>query len=237
MLNTFPSTGRNLKSRSRLVRFVRRCRVIDGAVAMFGLVLANSACHLASAQRVFRAGEDCWHPIGLFCCKVIEDGVSEVRLFRIADGEAERLFSKHLPAPIKTPICLSNAVVVVNTDGAITKLNISGEAVFSQKLDDFAGVALSVGRLSNAEVFITEAAEGANKRQLTFYLYVIDVSGNRPVVKRKFGIIQPQRVAVAGDEIVVIGLKKTQRLKMPDEVPSKGKSGLPADEAGQGVSH
>lgn len=43
-----------------------------------------SAVWTRAAAEIMRARDDSWHLVGLFCCKVITGGESEIRLFRHA---------------------------------------------------------------------------------------------------------------------------------------------------------
>jgi hypothetical protein len=51
-----------------------------------------------------------------------------------------------------------------------------------------------------------------------YYLYLVDISGAEPVVKSKFDIMQPIRIIPTFEDIVVIGLKDTLRLKIPESL-------------------
>jgi hypothetical protein len=181
------------------------------------LVLAVlSSIWSRAAEEIMRAGDDSWHPVGVFCCKVITGGESEIRVFRLTGGKPETLFSKRMPGPSRSPICLSNAVVVVDTDGVIAKFNLRGDLMFSEKPERFRGSAMSSVRLGDRHILLTEMLEAKNKKAATFLLHVVDVSGEHPVHRSTREIIQPHRYAQIGDELVVIGEKRIQRLKLDE---------------------
>lgn len=175
-----------------------------------------SAVWTRAGEEIMRASDDSWHPVGLFCCKVIKGGESEIRLFRLTGGKPEALFSKRMVAPSRSPICLSNAVVVVGTDGVIAKFNSRGDFIFSEKSEQFRGSAMSSFRLGDRHICLTEILEAKNKKASRFLLHVVEVSGEHPVHRSTHEIIQPHRYARIGDELVVIGEKRIQRLKLDE---------------------
>jgi len=180
------------------------------------LFLGFACCHHATfAQSRVMADESAWHPSGLFAYKEVHNEVVKIHAFRCVWEDLERIFSREMATTIKSPICLSNAVVAVTTQGVINKFDLKGELLFQMPPAGFTGVAGFTGRIGAAHIFLTEITQDLKRDKWEFHLFIVDVSGNKPVVVSRQSVIHPKKITRVSDEIVILGAEKTERLKIP----------------------
>jgi hypothetical protein len=174
--------------------------------AVFVCLLIFNCCHHSTfAQSRVAADESAWHPSGLFAYKEVHNEVSTIHAFRCVGGNLERIFSSDMGTTIKPPICLSNAVVVATTKGVINKLNLKGELLFQSPPEGFTGVAGFSGRIGDAHIFLTEITQDLKRDKWEFHLYIVNVSGAKPVVVSRQPIIHPKKITRVSDEIAILG--------------------------------
>jgi hypothetical protein len=171
----------------------------------------------SSANEFIGAGEAACYG-GLFCLKSISETNRQIHLFRYDQGKIEHLFAKSVSRAVHFPICLTNGVVAVSSDGVVRKFDLNGDLVFSAKPAGFEGLARDSGRIDFDHIFITEVTTNAQNNSSLYQLLVVDVTGSLPIVKSKSGIIQPFRVVVTGEDLVILGLTNTQRLKVRQDM-------------------
>jgi hypothetical protein len=164
------------------------------------------------------ATEDSWLRTGLFCFRSGIGTNTQIHLARYENGKFEELFTKVIGHSVKCPICFTNGVVVVSSDGVIRKLDLTGQFVFVSKPKGFEGLSGATGRLDDNRIFMTETTPyKQNNGWLNRYrLYVVDISGAEPTLKEEFNIIPPLRITRTIEEIVVIGETNILRVKIPE---------------------
>ena len=194
-----------------------RPEILIGNLPRLASLLLLLCASTDTGGEIMRAGRDAAHPVGIFCCKIHTDGKSEIRLFRLSGGEPKLLFRKQAESPVHVPIALSNAVVVVGTDGTVQKLDLDGALIFNAKPTGFQGCGMSSGRLSDNRVFVAELRKG-KKREPQFFLHVLDVSGAKLQPLAVFRIMKPLRFFQFEEEIWVVGEKGNQRIKLPKDI-------------------
>lgn len=84
----------------------------------------------ALGEEITTAAEGALRPNGLFCFQSNEDRVTKIDLVKLNHGKAEPIFTRVMPTAVKPPFCLSDAVIVVTTGGAINKFDEKGELFF-----------------------------------------------------------------------------------------------------------
>jgi len=100
-------------------------------------------------------------------------------------------------------------------DGVVRRLNSQGDVLFVGKPKGFEGASAFSGRISDNCIFMTATVYA--KAGWLYYLYLIEISGAEPVVKARYDIIQPIKIAVTFEDIVVIGQKDTLRLPLGNQ--------------------
>lgn len=175
----------------------------------------------------FKLGESSWSgsPHGLVAFVRGFDGGQELHLIRLGATEPKTLFIKPVP-PVKPPICFTNAVVVVEADGTITKFNLTGTQIFSAKPAGFTGACALSGRISEESIFLTETFVPTGGKGLSYRLNFVDVSGAKPVTKATSPIPQPRKVVLTPDGDVLIA-SQSKVVRVP--VPGDGGGVNPAD--------
>jgi len=170
------------------------------------------------AQQIMNIGDSGYQAVGLFCFKWMSNGVTEIHLVKITGEKNETLFSKVMTNAVNAPICFTNAVVAVSTDGVINKYNLKGELVFSAAPPEFKGVAWGAGRLTDRYIFVSQlTGHSFEETNWVFHLWVIDISGKKPVMESKSEIIRPWQILSTRGQIVVVGEKDVQRLPSPEK--------------------
>lgn len=180
------------------------------------LLMVNCLRHSTFAQSRIGADETSWHPSGLFAYKDNHNEISKIHAFKCVGEDLQRIFSREMAAPIKSPICLSNAVVAVTSQGVINKFDLKGELLFQLPPAGFTGVAGFTGRIGAAHIFLTEITQDKKRDDWAFHLLIVDVSGDKPVVVSRQPIIHPQKITRVSDEIIILGAEKVERLKIPE---------------------
>jgi hypothetical protein len=176
------------------------------------MVLSIGIC---CAQDFQTSGENSWRPNGLFCFKSGKSENTQIHLVRYKDGKLETVFTIDTSETIQSPICLAENVIAVSSDGVIHKLDLNGKFVFRTKPIGFKGVSGHSGWISDKQIFMTEALWNDQEKKWMYYLYIVDILGKEPVVLSKFETIQPYKITRTSDEIVIVGQKDVQRLKLP----------------------
>src|SRR4051812_25658890 len=97
----------------------------------------------SSASEVLSATEDSWLPLGLFCFRSGTDTNTQLHLVKYENGKIETVFTTPTSCTVKSPICLTNGVIAVSSDGIIRKLNLKGEFVFTARPKGFEGAAVA----------------------------------------------------------------------------------------------
>ena len=182
--------------------------------ATFLILAANILC---SADDFVAAGEYSWLTTGLFCFRSGEGTNTQIHMERYKNGKIEELFTKTIGRMVVSPICLTNGVVTMSHDGVIRRLDLKGEYVFAAKPKEFEGVSEEIGMLDDNHIFMTATVFNKEKNGQLHHLYVVDISGTEPVLKKRFEIIAPQRITLTLDEIIVIGETNVQRLEVPPD--------------------
>jgi hypothetical protein len=186
------------------------------------LLLLNLAVfteNSSEAQFITRFGEGSWHRSGLFCFASDTGKKTRVQLIKIDGGAVRVLFSAGASNTVVfSPVCLSNGVVFVDVDGYITKLDLAGERLFKTRPSAFEGAIRASDRVNANCIFVTETVSNTRRKGLRYQLHLIDVSGSLPAPKGKFEIVAPIRVVRTSTELVVIGEKITQRIKIPKDI-------------------
>ena len=183
------------------------------AVSFILLVSTNIKC---SAQHVSVATEGSSDSTGIFAYLVIEGSSRQLCVAKCSSRNAEFLFSKKVGG-VNPPICVSNAIVVVDYDGIVTKYGLDGKEIFSKRLVGNEGVSRISGRWDSGTVFMTSmkyTGDGPDRKPQYECLWV-DVRGGEPVLTGKVKISQPWKLIRIDDAIAVCGQKKTELIDMP----------------------
>jgi len=172
------------------------------------------------------AGANSWQTSGLCSFRTGTGTNTAIHLAKYADGKFGILFTKEIRRPVHPPICLTNGVIVVSSDGEIRKLDLRGEFAFVDKPKGFTGAAGHSGKLSDNSIFLTETIRDKRGKDWLYELYVLDISGVGPSIKEKHRIPQPIAITKAGDEVVIVGTRHIKRIKLsvPDIDNSAGTS-------------
>lgn len=178
--------------------------------ATFLILAGNIPC---SADDFVAAGEYSWLANGLFCFRSGEGTNTQIHMERYKNGKIEELFTKTIGRMVVSPLCLTNGVVTMSHDGVIRRLDLKGEYVFVAKPKGFEGVAEQIGTLDDHRIFMVGFVSDVKTKIPQFRLYVVDISGTEPVLKKKFDIIEPDRITLTLDEIIVVGETNVLRLK------------------------
>lgn len=176
------------------------------------LAVLVGAIH-CQAEDMIRAGEDCYSS-GRMCFVTGTSNNTRIHLIRCGTGQIENVFTKDVLATVKPPMCFSDSIVAVRSDGLIYKLDLKGESVFNSKPDGFSGASASAGKVGEGRIYLTETVWNESNSKWVYRLYIVDVTGNMPKVESTHVIIQPSRVVRADGEIVVIGDNKISRIKI-----------------------
>jgi len=171
---------------------------------------------VCSAQDFFTSGENSWRPNGLFCFRSGKNTNTQIHLIRYKDGKLETVFTTNTFEGIQSPICLAENVIAVSVDGVIHKLDLNGKFIFRAKPVAFTGASGHSGRINDNHIFMTETSWNEQGKNWKYYLYIVDVSGEGPVISSKFEIIQPFKITRTIDEVVIVGVNDVQRLKLPN---------------------
>jgi hypothetical protein len=193
-----------------------------GRVLLIGAFLVLIPCISCLGEELVVAGQDSWLPSGLFCFRSGTRTNTQIHLVQYHNGRMESLFSKDMGHTVSAPICLSNWVVATSPDGVIRKLNLKGEFVFAAKAKEFEGASALSGKATDNCIYMTATVYA--KPGWLYYLYLVDISGSEPVVEAKFDIIQPLGITRTFEEIVVVGLKDTLRLRIPQHAAKRSTS-------------
>ena len=205
------STNCNLvKKQERSVDSFVRQQVLFLAVLL--TLVAKTPC---LADDFTDVTEGSWLRTGLFCFRTSVGTNDQIHLVRYGNGKFEELFTRAMGRRAKPPICLTNGVAVVSVDGVIRRLDLKGEYVFTEKPKEFEGVAEDIGRLDDHRIFVTGSVFDKTENRWLHRLYLVNISGSRPVLTEKFDIIQPCTIAQTLDEIIVVGETNVQRLEIP----------------------
>lgn len=192
-----------------------RCiRILDGLILLSTIALTLAAGIVGKAQELIRVGQDSSLPNGLFCYRSGRGEDVRIHLVRLGGDKIETVFTKSMPKGAPPPVLLSEAVIVVSVDGVVHKLDLNGEFVFRMKPAGVEGVSGLSGKVNNKHIFMTETVYDKRKQGPVHYLCIVDVSGKEPIVKRKFRMVEFGKVTRTSDDIVIIGRKKVQRLKI-----------------------
>ena len=170
----------------------------------------------------FKLGESSWSggPHGLVAYVRSFDGGKELHLIRLGASEPRTLFIKRVP-PVKPPICFTNAVVVVEVDGTITKFDLTGAQIFSAKPTGFTGACGLSGRISGAStylIYLTETFVPAGGKGFSYRLHFVDVSGAKPFIKATFSIPELGKVVLTPDgDVLIVSSSKVVRVPVPGD--------------------
>jgi hypothetical protein len=172
-----------------------------------------------SASEIIAIGKDSCRPSGLFCFRSTDGTNTQIHLERYCNATIQSLFHKAMDGPVMVPICLTNGVLAISSDGIIRKFNLKGDFLFAEKPNGFDGASAMSGRITDDYIFMT--ATVYEKTHWLYYLYIVDISGVKPIVKVKIKIIQPVVINVTYDEIVVVGREDTMRFPVPKSINVK----------------
>jgi hypothetical protein len=189
-----------------------------GMILLLAIFLISAAKTSCSAADFAVVSEYSWLSTGLFCFRTgtgTNDQIHMVR-YEIQNEKFERLFTKTIGHPVKPPICLTNGAIVVSVDGVIRRLDLKGDYVFVAKPKGFEGLAEQIGRLDDHHIFMVGRDFNEKTNAVQYRLYVVNISGTEPVLKKKFDIIAPYRITLTLDEIIVVGETNVLRLKDPE---------------------
>jgi len=206
-----------LKSQSSFtdlfIRYVSSWLGMVLLLATFLILAANIPC---SADDFVAAGEYSWLANGLFCFRSGEGTNTQIHMERYKNGKIEELFTKTIGRMVVSPLCLTNGVVTMSHDGVIRRLDLKGEYVFVAKPKGFEGLAEQIGTLDDHRIFMVGSAFNEKTNASQYRLYLVNISGTEPIVKKKFDIIAPYRITLTLDEIIVVGETNVLRLKDPE---------------------
>jgi hypothetical protein len=168
----------------------------------------------STESKVILAGADSWQSNGLVCYRTGSSTNTFVHLIRLTDGNVEKVFSKPTSRTVKPPICLSTCVVLIDSSGTITKLDLNGKTVFEGNVSGIEGAVAQTGRLDDKEIYLVEVLRDNKNTRWVHSLTILDLSAIEPVVRERHDIIQPHKVTTTSEEVIVIGHKDVQRIKI-----------------------
>lgn len=206
------------KRQLQRIRYPRgRMSCSFGTMLLWTGLLALIARIPCLANDIAIAGRDSWSPPGLFCFRTITGTNQQIHLAQYKNGRIAELFARDIGCSVMFPICLSNGVVAVSSDGVVRKLDLNGNVTFATKPAGFKGASAMSGKLNETCIFMTEALYETHRKRWHYSILLVDVSKMVPAVKARFDTAQPFAIACTSDELVVIGRKDTLRFRIPGE--------------------
>lgn len=203
-----------IRSQSHFARKISCAGSVIVVLSSLLILMVRLPC-LAEGQAIW--GRDSWNQAGLFCFRTFTATNRQIHLAKYSNGIFVELFVKNMENPIQSPICLRNVVIAVNSGGVIAALDFNGNSVFAAKPEGFAGASGWSGKVSDTCIFMSETIANKQENKFDYFLYFVDVSGEKPLVKAKFIVIQPWAITQTDSEVVVVGSDDVLRLRIPKE--------------------
>ena len=142
----------------------------------------------------------------------------QIHLWRLGPREAVHLFTKQITKPSQDPICMKTGVIVTDSSGVVSKFDLKGTMIYSEKPRGFEGVCRSGCRLNDRFIIMVKAHFEVPNEKPAHELLFVDVSSEHPTIKVRVKTEPVWRVIPVGEGLVAYNEQSAWKIDLPKEV-------------------
>src|ERR1051325_8963348 len=162
-----------------------------------------------------KANSSSWRDLLCYKTRQSDGATWQLHLVRLKPGGVDHLFSKELSAECYAPICMGTSVVITDSSGKISKFDLKGETVFSEKAV-FGDAASKFGERFDERLIVMDKTIFKGQGQDPSYeLVFVDVSADRPIVKGAVKTQQVLKVTRVIDSLFACNSERAWKIELP----------------------